>query len=136
MSVEQLSVFIENKAGRITTVASVLAQAGVNIRGFSVSDSEHFGIVRVIADDPERGASALEDAGFVVKRSPVIVVNLTDHPGGLAAVLKTISDAGIEVEYIYSLIATYLAFDVEDTERATALLGATDVSLLEQSDLK
>ena len=88
MNVQQLSIFIENKAGRLTQVSEVVAAAGVNIRGFSVSDTAGFGIVRLIVDDPKQGRQALMDAGFTVKTSDVLCIDLPDDPGGLASVLR------------------------------------------------
>lgn len=131
MSVIQLSVFIENKAGRVTEITDALAKASLNIRGFAISDTEDYGIVRVIVDDPEKGAATLSAAGFTVKETPVIVINLSeDTPGGLAAVLKAVSEAGVNVEYIYSLISTYLAINVDDIEEATRLLTTAGVELI------
>lgn len=137
MEITQLSVFIENKAGRITEVSNALAQAGLNIRGFAVSDTQDFGIVRVIVDNPSLGRKALEEAGFTVRETPVLVINLSqDKPGGLAAALKTVSDAGVNVEYIYSLVSTYLALNVADVERARTLLKDTDIEIVSQETLK
>lgn len=137
MEVTQLSIFIENKTGRITEVTNALAQAGLNIRGFAVSDTADFGIVRVIVDNPEQGRKALEDAGFTVKETPVLVINLSDDkPGGLAAALKTVSDAGVNVEYIYSLVSTYLALNVADVNHARELLKDTDIEIVSQETLK
>lgn len=137
MDIVQLSVFIENKAGRITEVTDALAKAGLNIRGFAVSDTADFGIVRVIVNDPQAGKTALEHAGFTVKETPVLVINLSDdQPGGLASVLKTVSDAGVNVEYIYSLVSTYLAINVADVEGARALLKDTNIELVSTETLK
>ena len=137
MDIMQLSVFIENKAGRITEVTDALAKAGLNIRGFAVSDTADFGIVRVIVNDPDAGKTALEAAGFTVRETPVLVVNLSeDRPGGLAAALKTVSDAGVNVEYIYSLVSTYLALNVADVDKARDLLKDTNIELVSPETLK
>ena len=131
MSVIQLSVFIENKAGRITEITDTLAQARLNIRGFAVSDTAEYGIVRVIVDDPKKGKEVLTKAGFTVKETPVIVIDMPqDRPGGLASALKAVSDAGVNIEYVYSLIATFLAVNVEDVDKATELLKTADVDLV------
>lgn len=137
MDVMQLSIFIENKAGRITQVTDCLAHAGLNIRGFAVSDTQDFGIVRVIVDDYERGIQALTEAGFTVKATPVLVINLSqDKPGGLALALRTVSDAGVNVEYIYSLVSTFLALNVADVEQARTLLSSTDIEIASLENLK
>ncbi|MEZ5126062.1 MAG: amino acid-binding protein [Thermoleophilia bacterium] len=135
MNVQQLSVFVENKAGRLTEVSEVLGATGVSIRGFSISDTAGFGIVRLVVDDPATGQRALTDAGFTVKISDVICLNLPDHPGGLADVLKRVSDAGVNIEYVYSLIATYVVVNVADIDQALSLLQRTSVALVSQEEI-
>ena len=135
MSVQQLSVFIENKAGRVSEVTDVLGKAGVNIRGFSVSDTADYGIIRLVVNDPEAGRAALKDAGFTVKEAEVICINLPDQPGGLAGILKLVSDAGVNIEYVYSLISTYVVINVADVDRAVSLLRDTPVELVSQEEI-
>lgn len=135
MSVKQLSVFIENKAGRVSEVSDVLGDAGVNIRGFSVSDTADYGIVRLVVDDPDAGRTALQDEGFTVKSSDVLCVRLPDEPGGLARVLKLVSDAGVNIEYVYSLISTYVVINVADIDRALSLLKDQPVELVTQEQI-
>ena len=135
MNVKQLSVFIENKAGRVSEVTDVLGEAGVNIRGFSVSDTADYGIVRLIVDDPQRGHEALTKAGFTVKENDVVCLDLPDHPGGLAGVLKVVSNAGVNIEYVYSLISTYVVINVSDIDRAVKLLEGKPVQLVTQEEI-
>ena len=135
MNVKQLSVFIENKAGRVSEVTDVLGRSGVNIRGFSVSDTADYGIVRLVVNDPDAGKAALQGAGFTVKESEVVCINLPDQPGGLAAVLKHVSDAGVNIEYVYSLISTYVVINVADIDRAVSLLKDTPVELVSQEEI-
>jgi hypothetical protein len=135
VNVKQLSVFIENKAGRVSEVTDVLGAAGVNIRGFSVSDTADYGIVRLVVNDPDRGRDVLHGAGFAVKVNDVLCVELPDHPGGLAGVLKVVSGAGVNIEYVYSLIGTYVVINVADIERAIGLLKGKPVTLVTQEDI-
>ena len=135
MNVKQLSVFIENKAGRVSEVSDVLGHAGVNIRGFAISDTADYGIVRLVVDDPEVGKAALHDAGFTVKEGDVICVELPDQPGGLAAVLKIVANAGVNIEYVYSLIATYIVINVADVDKALQLLRDKPVRLVSQEEI-
>ncbi|TLM98541.1 MAG: ACT domain-containing protein [Actinobacteria bacterium] len=135
MNVKQLSVFIENKAGRMSEITEALGAAGVNIRGFSVSDTADYGIVRLIVDDPVKGHAVLSDAGFTVKESEVICLDLPDRPGGLAGVLKIVSDAGVNIEYVYSLISTYVVINVADIDRAVSLLKDQPVVLVSQEEI-
>ena len=135
MNVKQLSVFIENKAGRVSEVTDVLGEAGINIRGFSVSDTAEYGIVRLIVDDPIHGHEALSGAGFTVKDNDVLCLDLPDHPGGLAGVLKVVSGAGVNIEYVYSLISTYVVINVADMKRAEQLLVGKPVRLVTQEEI-
>jgi len=135
VNVKQLSVFIENKAGRVSEITGVLGEAGINIRGFSVSDTAEYGIMRLVVDDPDKGLSVLQDAGFTVKVSDVVCLNLPDHPGGLAGVLKTVADAGVNIEYVYSLISTYVVINVADIDRAITLLQGQPVVLVSQEEI-
>lgn len=135
VNVRQLSVFIENKAGRVSEVTDVLGQHGINIRGFSVSDTADYGIVRLVVDDPDAGRASLQDAGFTVKESDVLCLDLPDKPGGLASVLRIVSDAGVNIEYVYSLISTYVVINVADIDRALELLKGKPVELVSQEDM-
>jgi hypothetical protein len=135
VNVQQLSVFVENKAGRVSEVAELLGEAGVNIRGFSVSDSADYGIVRLVVDDPAKARAVLHDAGFAVKVGDVLCVELADHPGGLSGVLKVVSGAGVNIEYVYSLIGTFVVLNVADIDRAIALLSDKPVRLVGQEEI-
>jgi hypothetical protein len=135
MNVKQLSVFIENKAGRVSEITDVLGTHDVNIRGFSVSDTADYGIVRLIVDLPEMAKEALEAAGFTVKVSDVVCLNLPDHPGGLASVLKVVAEAGVNIEYVYSLISTYVVINVADIDRSLSLLKGQPVELVTQEQI-
>ncbi|MDA3935635.1 MAG: amino acid-binding protein [Actinomycetota bacterium] len=135
MKVRQLSVFIENKAGRVSDVTDALGGQDVNIRGFSVSDTADYGILRLIVDDPDKGAAVLKAGGFTVKENDVICIDLPDQPGGLATVLKIVSGAGVNIEYVYSLISTYVVINVADADRSLKLLDNKPVRLVSQEEI-
>lgn len=135
VKVHQLSVFIENKSGRVSEVAELLGSTGVNIRGFSVSDTAEFGILRLVVDDPEAARSTLKDSGFTVKDSEVICIRLPDRPGALAEALKIVSEAGVNIEYVYSLVSTYVVLNVADPDRALSLLEGKPVQLVTQEEI-
>jgi hypothetical protein len=135
MKVRQLSVFIANEAGRVSQVTELLGSAGVNIRGFSVSDTAEYGILRLVVDKPDEAKDALKTGGFTVKESDVICIDLPDKPGGLASVLKIVADAGVNIEYVYSLIATYVVINVGDADRALRLLEGQPVRLVSQEEI-
>lgn len=133
--VRQLSVFIANEAGRVSEVTGLLGEKGVNIRGFSVSDTADYGILRLVVDRPDDALAALKEAGFTVREDAVICINLPDRPGGLAGVLRIVSEAGVNIEYVYSLIATFVVINVGDVNRALHLLGDRPVQLVSQDDI-
>jgi len=135
VKVTQLSVFIENKSGRVSEVTDVLGVAGVNIRGFSISDTADYGILRLVVDKPEEAAVLLKEHGFTVKETSVICILLPDQPGGLAGVLKVVAGAGVNIEYVYSLVSTYVVLNVADVDRALRLLEGRPVRLVSQEEI-
>ena len=135
MRVRQLSVFIENKAGRITEITDILGEGGFQIRGFAVADTADFGILRLIVDQPDDATALLKARGFTVRETEIICVELEDRTGELSRVLKVVSDAGVNVEYVYSLVGTYIALSVGDVERAIELLEHEPVRLVRQEEL-
>ena len=109
--------------------------AGINIRGFSVSDTADYGILRLILDKPDEALVLLKKAGFTVRETDVIAIDLPDVPGGLAGVLKIVSDAGVNIEYVYSLVSTYVVLNVADADAALRLLEGKPVRLVSQDEL-
>ncbi|MDO8914711.1 MAG: amino acid-binding protein [Coriobacteriia bacterium] len=134
-NVRQLSVFIANESGRVSEVTGLLGDADINIRGFSVSDTADYGILRLIVDKPDESYVLLKEAGFTVKELDVICIDLPDVPGGLAGVLRIVSEAGVNIEYVYSLIGTYVVLNVADVDRAMALLRGRPVRLISQEEI-
>lgn len=135
MNVRQLSVYVKNEAGIVSEVTDVLGRADINILGFSVADTIDGGVIRLVVNKPETAAEALAAAGYTTSVDEVLCVALQDQPGGLASVLKAISAAGINVENVYALIATYAVINVADAERATNLLKGGPVVLATQEEI-
>lgn len=106
LKIKQLSVFMENRPGRLTEICRVLGGAGINIRGFSVADMAEYGIFRLIVPDPEKAEKVLTAGGFTVNQSDVLCLDVPDRPGGLAGVLEIFSDNGVSVEYMYAIAYT------------------------------
>lgn len=104
MKLKQISVFLENKKGRLWEALECLSKAGVNIRALSIADTSEFGILRLIVPNPDKAKKSLEKASFTVRENDVIAVGVTDQPGGLAAVLKVLNEADINVEYLYAFV--------------------------------
>ncbi|MFN4131606.1 MAG: ACT domain-containing protein [Caldimicrobium sp.] len=104
MKIKQISVFLENKKGRLYEALNTLAQANINIRALSIADTSDFGILRMIVNDPEEAKRVLEEAGFTAKITHVIGVAVKDRPGGLAEILKILYEKDINVEYVYAFV--------------------------------
>jgi len=135
MKVEQISVFLENKAGRLAEVANVLGNVGINIRALSLADTTDFGILRLIVNDREAAKKALKEAGFTVGITQVIAVEVEDKPGGLAKILKLLADEDINVEYMYAFVErssgnAVLIFKLEDLDKAIDLLSSHGVKVI------
>ena len=102
MLIKQLSIFIENRTGRLAEIASILADNNINLRSLSIADTSKFGVLRVIVNDPYSVEKVLSDLGLAVSVTSVVSVKMNDQPGSLAAVLKVLADNNISVEYMYA----------------------------------
>ena len=141
MTVEQISVFVENRSGQLGDVTRVLEEADVNIRALSLSDTTDFGVLRLMADDTQKAREALSKAGFTVGSTPVVAVDVADRPGGLGHVLGVLSEHCINVEYLYaytqreSTRATII-FRFDRTEEAVQALLARGIRVLGPDDIR
>ncbi len=122
MKVTQLTVFLENRSGRLAKVARILGGAGVNIRGFSTTEAAEYGILRLIVPDPEHARNVLHEAGFTTHFSSVICVHVPDEPGGLSRVLDELAAVNVSIEYLYSISFEVVCFAVHEIDRAIELL--------------
>ena len=137
----QISVFIENKEGRIRKAIDTLAKAGINIRALSVADTSKYGILRLIVSDNEKATMALEKDGFIVKENEVIVVTVPDEPNGLNSTLTVLDDADINIEYIYAFVGNdpgeaIVAIKVEDTQKAIEVFEKNNAKILKKEDIE
>lgn len=140
MKVEQLSVFLENRAGRLSDVTGTLARTGINIRALSLADTSDFGILRLIVTDHEKAKQALKENGFTVGRTTVVPVEVADEPGGLDAILKILSNNGINVEYMYAFVQqsgknAVLIFRFDRTDQAIDILQQHHIKVLTGDEL-
>lgn len=135
MSVEQLSVFVENSPGRLYGITEILGTEGINIIGFSVADMAEYGIFRLVVSDTEAAKTALKAADFTVSESELICVDVPNKPGGLAAILKIFSDGSINVEYMYAIVGTLIVFSVDDPGKAAQALKKEDIRVLERAEV-
>ena len=137
----QISVFIENKEGRIKKAINTLSEAKVNIRALSVGDTAKYGILRLIVSDNETAIKSLEADGFIVKESEVVVVVVPDKPNGLNSTLSILDDADINLEYIYAFVSSQpneaiVAMKVEDTEKAIKVFEKNNAKIFKKEDLE
>lgn len=140
MTVNQLSVFVENKPGRLSEITSILQQQNVDIRALSVADTTHFGILRLIVDKPAQAERGLKDAGFTVSLTKVIAIGVSDRPGGLAEAMAILSGGGISVEYMYAFISreektAYVILRVDDIDKAVSLIRDHGIPLLAEDEI-
>ncbi len=138
--IKQISVFVENKKGRLARITEVLGQSGIDLIALSIADTTNFGIMRCIVNDPDKAVTVLKQNGFTASMTEVIVAEVTDKPGGLAGVLKALDEAGISVEYLYSFVRTpaqnaLILFRVENIEGAAEALKGCNVRLLKEEDI-
>lgn len=138
--VKQISLFLENKKGRLAKVCRVIGDAGVNIRALSIADTTDFGILRLIVNAPDKAYEALAQAGFVVSITDVLAIEVNDAPGGLADVLEKLDAAGINVEYAYAFIGSaaeeaLVIIRAEKPEEALSSLEKIGVKTLRGEEL-
>lgn len=142
MNIKQISVFLENKPGALYAMTGVLAQNQVDLRALSVAETKDFGIVRIIADDVYKTTTVLKEAGYIHSITPVLAVAIDDVPGGLNRVLQVLTDAQVNVEYMYAFLGgkkadhAYMVFRVENNEAATAALAARGIKTVEQEEME
>jgi hypothetical protein len=132
VKVTQLTVFLENRSGRLAEVTDILGKAGMNIRGFSTTEAAEYGIVRLIVPDPERARELLHNGGFSTHLTDVVCVGVPDEPGGLAGVLHLLAEHEISIDYMYSISFQYVCFALHDIDRALDLLRGEAVLLSDE----
>lgn len=140
MFIKQLSVFLENKKGRLASLASVMARNGIDLYALSIADTTNFGILRALTNDTDKAARILREEGFMVNTTEVIAAEVDDRPGGLAKVLDVLDAGGIGVEYLYSFVrnpsdSALILFRVSDTEAAFKVLTEAGVRLIGLDEL-
>ncbi|MGE5397208.1 MAG: ACT domain-containing protein [Chitinophagales bacterium] len=138
--IKQISIFLENKAGRLASVTKVLGEHDINIRALSIADTSDFGILRLIVNEPEKAYQVLKEAGFTVSETEVIAVEVPDTPGGLANVLEDLGAASINIEYLYAFIGkasddALVIFKVENPDKAVEALTTHGVNVLDKKEV-
>ncbi len=140
MIMKQLSIFVENKQGRLAEITETLAKHGLDIRALSIADTTDYGILRLIVNKPEDALAALKEEAMTVSLTEVIAVAVPDHPGGLAGAIRVLSDADIGIEYMYAFVnpkkdTAFVILRVEDNAAAIAELQKAGIQLMKDEDI-
>ncbi|WP_295447923.1 amino acid-binding protein [uncultured Thiodictyon sp.] len=140
MKLQQLSLFLENRPGRLGAPLEAIAAAGINLMTLSLADTAQFGILRLIVREWEQARQVLEDAGWVVNLTEVVAVDLLDRPGGLAQALKVLESAGLNIEYLYAFSLrrgdkAILIFRFDDPDQAITVLKAAGLHVVDAEEL-
>lgn len=135
MKAEQISVFLENKAGRLAEVTAILAEAGVNIRALALADTSDFGVLRLIVNDNDKAEAALKNRGFTVGKTDVVAVEVEDRPGGLHSILNILNKEGVNVEYMYAFVQqsgdnAIMIFRFDNLDQAVEILQRNSVTVI------
>lgn len=139
MKVEQISIFLENKAGRLAEVTSILSKAGINIKALALADTSEFGILRLIVDQHEAAQKALKESGFTVGLTNVVAVEVSHEPGGLHKILTILEQRDINVEYMYGFpcqgAEAIIVFRFDRTELAVEVLQQNGVRIFTSQEV-
>lgn len=140
MAIKQLSVFVENKEGKLREITDILAKAGIDIRALSIADTSEFGILRLIVRDPQKAKALLEKNGFVATINDVVGVEINDRPGGLAEIVRLFAERDINMEYMYAFLTrtenkAYLVVRVDDASEVENLLKSEKIRILTPADI-
>jgi len=141
MSVKQISIFVENKEGRIKKAINTLGQENINIRALSIADTTKYGILRLIVSNNKKAIDALERDGFIVKENEVIILAVPDEPNGLNSTLAVFDEKGINLEYLYAFVSSktdeaIVVMRLENMEKAIDALKDSNVKILETEDIE
>jgi hypothetical protein len=141
MKITQVSVFLENKKGRLLEVCSLLGKHNINIRALNVAESEGFGVLRIVVDKPQEAVDLLKKNNLVANLTDVVAVEVEDKPGGLARVLEVLSKNNINVEYMYGFVEKHsnnalMVFRFDEPEKAAKILLSNGITVVKQAQLQ
>jgi len=141
MKIKQISIFLENRKGRLYDVCSLLGQKGVNIRALNVAETESFGILRIVVDKPDVALDALKQADITARITDVVAVEVEDKPGGLANILKVLADEAVNIEYMYGFVEkssdkALMVFRFDDADKAAAILKKHNIKVVDAQEVR
>lgn len=139
--IKQISLFVENRPGRMAKVSKTLSDAGVNIRALTIAEAGDFGVIRMVVDLPEKGHKVLHDAGFTVSMTDVLAVEMKDSPGGLYEIVNALGSTNINVDYAYAFVTAkaeraMLILRVDDTVGARRVLGEKGIKIATSEEIQ
>jgi hypothetical protein len=139
--IKQISLFVENRPGRMAKVSKTLSDAGVNIRAMTIAEAGDFGVIRMVVDNPDKGYKVLHDSGFTVSTTDVLAVEMKDTPGGLYEIVDTLGSNKINVDYAYAFVTAkaeraMLILRVDDLSRAKQALSAKGVKISTRDEIQ
>ena len=138
--IKQISVFLENKTGALGEVVKFMAENNINLRALSIADTEDFGILRIITDDPDSSIEKIKNAGYSAKLTNVLAVEIDDKPGSVSKIVDVLSTEGISIEYTYAFLSkkadrAYIIIRADNSEKASELLKKSGITVSQQQDL-
>lgn len=139
--IKQISLFVENRPGRMAKVSKTLSDAGVNIRAMTIAEAGDFGVIRMVVDDPQKGYDVLRNSGFTVSMTDVLAVEMRDTPGGLYEIVSALGDNNINIDYAYAFVTAksekaMLIMRVDDIEAARRTLSARGVKIATPEEIQ
>ncbi len=138
--IKQISLFAENKPGRLAKIASNFRKAGINIRAFTIAEAGDFGIIRMVVDRPDKAHEVLHDAGFTVSETNVLGIEMEDVPGGLGKIADVLGEKNINIDYAYAFVTkteqALLILRVNDIETAIKVLLDSGIKLIDMADIQ
>lgn len=140
MKITQISIFLENRKGRLFDVCAMLGKNKINIRALNIAETEEFGILRIVVDKPAEAVKALKENGFVAHLTDIVAVEVADQPGGLADILKILTENDLNVEYMYGFVErsedkAMLVFRFDDPDKAIAVLQQHKIKIIGSKDI-
>ena len=141
MKITQISVFLENRKGRLFDVCSLLGDNKINIRALTIAETESFGVLRIVVDKSDMAVKLLKESGFVANLTDVVAVEVGDKPGGLASVLKVFADNDVNIEYMYGFVEKFsdkalLVFRFADTDLAQQILSKNNIKVVREKEIE
>ena len=138
--INQISIFLENRAGSLSEITQLLANSGINLRAISISESADYGVLRIIADDTEKAKNILLEHGCVMSMTPVAVISLPDKPASLSKVLLLLAEKNIDIEYMYSLFThqdglAYIVFRLKEEGAFREVVANHNLTIATREDL-